>query len=266
MLRVKYWVLFCISFPVIAWQGWRLRRHAPRFPSASGDKPGKVIGRRDEGVDQSNILLLGLGDSIIAGVGAETTDQTLTAHLAKELAQLTQRSVEWRIAGWSGATAAEITQNWQSQSSSHSLDSNQKQFVLISVGVNNVTALHSTRRWREELIDLLSTVRDRYPQIQIILLGLPDFSCFPLLPRPLRHLLAVRRAVFDGIAKEYAEAQSDILFIENDLNPSPTDFADDGYHPSAESYVLWARHIVTVLDTTLSLAPKRTPSKEEGVL
>lgn len=262
MRRLWYWSLVLTSIPVLAIQGWHLRRSAPRFAAAEGERTGIAFaqecgndGDRQENDRQENELihLLGLGDSIIAGVGAAQIQDSLTACVANEMAILSKKNIHWAAAGWSGATATELMQHWQQHRAEAKENALQTHIVLISVGVNDVTALHSTQRWRKDLNALLDKVRWIYPEALVCVLGLPDFSCFPLLPFPLNRVLAVRRKIFDQCAREVLSNKPRMIFVANEFKPGKSDFSADGYHPSEASYIVWAQQIVAVLSKCLAL-------------
>ena len=72
---------FHALLPAIAWQGLRLRRTALRAPAAAGPAHGTTG-------SGPPLVLLGLGDSIVAGVGIERTEHALPGRTAGALARL----------------------------------------------------------------------------------------------------------------------------------------------------------------------------------
>ena len=73
------WAFSLIILPVLLWQGWRTRQSAVRLPDALPPTQGCFR----EG--SAGPTILGLGDSVIAGVGVERLDDALTACVAREL-------------------------------------------------------------------------------------------------------------------------------------------------------------------------------------
>ncbi len=225
--RLGFWILL----PVSALQGLRLRRTAIRLPEASGARTG-VCGQGEA------LYLLALGDSIIAGVGTGHMAFSLPVQFAQALAETRQCAVHWQVNGKNGADISDLR---------HSIgqlpDDVKANVILISIGVNDVTGLSSTRQWRSRLEQLVVEIRNRWPQARVIFAGLPPMGCFPLPPQPLRFTLGQRAASLDAIAAGVIAAQSGMLHIATDINPLQDEFCADGFHPSADSCAIWAKQL-----------------------
>jgi lysophospholipase L1-like esterase len=225
--RVGFWLFL----PVSAVQGLWLRKTATRLPEASGDRTG-VCGQG------TPIYLLAMGDSIIVGVGTGTTDRSLPVQFAQALAEIQRGSVQWRLEGKNGADISHLRQRI------NRLDQNQKaDLILISIGVNNVTGLSSTREWRSQFKALVAELNTKWPKARVIFTGLPPMGRFPLPPQPLRFTLGLRAASFDRIAAEVVSQHSSMLHVPTDIDPVEQEFCEDGFHPSAESCAYWAKEL-----------------------
>jgi lysophospholipase L1-like esterase len=225
--RVGFWLFL----PVSAVQGLWLRKTATRLPEASGDRTG-VCGQG------TPIYLLAMGDSIIVGVGTGTTDRSLPVQFAQALAEIQRGSVQWRLEGKNGADISHLRQRI------NRLDQNQKaDLILISIGVNNVTGLSSTREWRSQFKALVAELNTKWPKARVIFTGLPPMGRFPLPPQPLRFTLGLRAASFDRIAAEVVSQHSNMLHVPTDIDPVEQEFCEDGFHPSAESCAYWAKEL-----------------------
>ncbi len=222
--RVGFWLLL----PLSAVQGLWLRHTATRLPEAEGARTG-VCGHGEE------LRLLALGDSIIAGVGTGSVENSLPVQFANALAAIRKCSVRWRVMGANGADISGLRQGV-------SLLAHQQQadVILISIGVNDVTGLSSTRRWRFQVNKLVSELREKWPQARVIFVGLPPMGQFPLPPQPLRFTLGQRASTLDAIAADIISQQTLMLHIPTDINPLEQEFCEDGFHPSAESCANWA--------------------------
>lgn len=236
--RIGFWLFL----PLSALQGLWLRFTATRLPEASGDRTGKS----GQG---AQLDLLALGDSIIAGVGTGCMDRSLPVQFARALAEDRARCVHWRVEAANGADISDLRQ-WISK-----LDRRQKaDVILISIGVNNVTGLSSTRYWRFQLNALVVELKRKWPRAQVIFAGLPPMQRFPLPPQPLRFTLGFRAAVLDDIAASVISQQTNMLHIPTDLDPLAQEFCEDGFHPSAKACGTWANALVQRLKSdTLSL-------------
>ena len=109
-------------------------------------------------------------------------------------------------------------------------------YVVISVGVNDVTGLTTTRQWRRNLSRLLRALHARYPTAKIALAGLPPLHGFPLLPQPLRAVFGLRGRALDEALSDTIGDLANCKHVLIDFDPKTGKFADDGYHPSEEGY------------------------------
>lgn len=128
--------------PLLLAQGRLVRRRAPRLPGALGPAAGRVDGR------EPALRLLVLGESTVAGVGADSHEEALAGQLAHALAAHTGRAVEWRAAGQIGATAHEALTLLSS------VPATPVDATLVALGVNDSLRLHSPRRWTADLTPL----------------------------------------------------------------------------------------------------------------
>jgi len=222
--RLAFW----LSLPVSALQGLRLRRTALRLPEASGERSG-ASGQGDE------IDLLAIGDSIIAGVGTGSMENALPVRFAEALAASLERTVRWRAEGANGADIADLL-----ACISRLPEDCKADVILVSIGVNDVTGLSSTRHWRLQLGQLVDDIRRRWPRAGVVFAGLPPMGSFPLPPQPLRFTLGHRAATLDAIAAGVISAQPGMLHVPTEINPLEHDFCEDGFHPSAQSCAFWA--------------------------
>jgi lysophospholipase L1-like esterase len=222
--RLGFWMLL----PLSAVQGLRLRHTATRLPEATGVRTG-VCGHGEE------LHLLALGDSIIAGVGTGSIKHSLPVQFANALASLRKCSVHWRVMGANGADISDLRHSIKLLSHQKRVD-----VILISIGVNDVTGLSSTRRWRFQVNQLVSELDMKWPQARVIFIGLPPMGQFPLPPQPLRFTLGQRAATLDAIAAGIIFRQVRMLHIPTDINPLEQEFCEDGFHPSAESCADWS--------------------------
>lgn len=225
--RLFFWLLL----PVTAIQGLWLRRKALRLPGAPGERRGSCG-------DGRTIHLLALGDSIIDGVGTDHVEESLPVQFACALAEQLERRVDWLIEGQTGNTIDDVMNCLEAVEESYAAD-----IVLLSVGVNNVTGLTSTRCWRSKLEELLGRLGGRFPDARIIFAGLPPMSRFPLPPQPLRFSLGLRATTLDRIASSVIARHPNARHVPTLINPAQHGFCEDGFHPSAESCTLWAREL-----------------------
>ena len=223
--HLGFWVLL----PLSAVQGLWLRRSAIRLPEATGARSG-ISGHGKE------LHLLAMGDSIIAGVGTGIMERSLPVQFAAALARARHCCVHWQIEGANGADISDLQRNIETSKAGQKAD-----VILISIGVNDVTGLSSTRYWRCQVTQLVLKLRKHWPKAKIIFAGLPPMERFPLPPQPLRFTLGLRATTLDSIAAGIISRQVGMLHIPTDINPLTQEFCGDGFHPSAESCAIWAK-------------------------
>jgi lysophospholipase L1-like esterase len=227
--------LFWLSLPLLLPQGLWVRRTAQRLPPAAGPTQG-VVGHGD----MRRLLLV--GDSIIAGVGVPQLTDALPGQLARAFATRKDCRVQWQALGNNGATSADLLAMLGQLESLSSAD-----WVFVSVGVNDVTQLTGTQRWRSNLQALLLALARHSPQAQIMLAGVPPMGRFPGLPTPLRQVFGWRAARLDVVGQALAAALPRVLHLATPVPDDPSAFASDGYHPNAEACRVWAEAVAAAM-------------------
>lgn len=233
-------ILFWLTLPLVIPQAWYVKKTALRLPAAKGRNAGTIAKQKT-----NTIRLIGIGDSVIAGVGVSEHQQALTAQVATELASSYQRTTHWLAQGENGATANDIYQQLSVTTLSKA------DIFLLSIGVNDVTSLTPLRRWRYNLQAIINQLQQAAPQAQIIMLGVPPMAEFPLLPKPLNYLLGHRAKQLSTIAQQQLSQISRGLYIPLAVPLTAEFIADDGYHPSQFACSQLAKHIVAQLPQTI---------------
>lgn len=240
-------LLFWVVFPFLVPQALYVRRTAPRFAPAAGPAAGSVG-------DGAQARLLAIGDSIIAGVGASDLTRALVGQTANALANARQCRIAWRALGRSGYDSARILEDLVPRLPSNAFD-----YVIVSVGVNDITGLTSIRQWRRNLAALLRALREHSPDALIAVAGMPPLHGFPLLPQPLRAAFGMRARVFDKAATKLVNGHERCTHVPLDFEPEPSKFSPDGYHPSEESYTEFGRHMAESLLGLAQASQPKTP-------
>ncbi len=239
-------LLFWPAILLLAPQALYVRRTAPRFAPADGPTSG-ACGRGSEA------RLLAIGDSIVAGVGVSTLSRGLVGRTAGPLSELLAKSIHWQALGVSGYDSARVIGDLVPQ-----LPKEQFDYVVVSVGVNDITGLKTLRSWRQNLSILLDALSAHSPDAVIAVAGMPPLHGFPLLPQPLRATLGMRARVFDGVARDVIGRRRNVVHVPLDFDPTPEQFSADGYHPSEESYIDFGRR------TAEAMAALRQDGIESG--
>ncbi|MFD9962983.1 SGNH/GDSL hydrolase family protein [Amycolatopsis sp. NPDC058986] len=225
--------------PVLVAQAVRVRRSTPRLPGAAGPARGFVPG---SGVP---IRLAVVGESTVDGVGAGSHEEALTGQLARVLAD-GGRPVAWQAVGRTGANARVVRDELVPLVQPADV-------VVVALGVNDTIELHSAARYRRDLLEVVVSLRRRLGAIPIVLAGVPPMGCFPVLPRPLRSVLARRSGALDAAAAELAVLPAvEYAPMSPDLLEAAA-FADDRFHPGPTGYRRWAEHLGAVTARVLGV-------------
>lgn len=218
--------------PLLLMQGRRVRHTTPKLPEPDGPREGCLgFGRP--------VSLLIVGDSAAAGVGATHQQLALSGNLLATLARA--HSTTWRLLARTGDSSGDLILALTRQ------PAEQFDWVVVSIGVNDVTGLTRSANWVRNLHVLEQLLVSRYRASHILFSSLPPMHLFPALPQPLRWWLGQRAIKLNRLLADFChESQvSHIVSI-----PYQTDLAlmaDDGFHPGTEAYKIWADRIYSTM-------------------
>ena len=227
--------LFWMSVPLLLPQAMGVRRTALRFGPAAGPTSGSA----GEGPRRT---LLALGDSIIAGVGASELSRALVGQTAGHLASLERTHVDWHAYGHIGFSTKKFLEHYEG-----GLPHADPDYIVISLGVNDVTSLTTGARWTAGLRQILLLCRETYARATIAVAGIPPFGIFPLLPEPLRTVIGRRGEAFDELARALIRGFPNTVHVPIDTDLAAGSFSADGFHPSEQGYVDFGRGVAEAL-------------------
>jgi hypothetical protein len=124
------WIYKMMLGPVLLAQGKKMRRTALRLPEAAGQRTGVVL---CEG-NKSELKLLFVGDSTMAGVGVEHQIAALAFQVASILAKLLGQRVRWQLVAKSGVNTSQAFEFAKGQELSPA------DVLVTALGVNDVTS------------------------------------------------------------------------------------------------------------------------------
>jgi lysophospholipase L1-like esterase len=220
-----------LLLPIAVLQGLWVLQRTPRLPSPVGRG-----GRYGVGLG-SPMRVVGLGDSIMAGTGVREQCDSLTATYARLLQERLQRDVEWRVHGFNGATSASVL---------HKLAPGvpAAHVYVLSVGVNDVTRGVDADRFARNFEALVKLLHRKSAAATILFGGLPPLECFPVLPWPLRSILAQRARDFQQSAVEIAARHERVLCFRFPSVMPAGQLASDGFHPAESACQRWAEGLL----------------------
>jgi lysophospholipase L1-like esterase len=223
IVSLAFWPLFALLIPQALW----VKRSAKRF----SPPPGARSGTTGSGPVRR---LVGLGDSVIDGVGCSSLATGLIGRTAEALSVRSDCSVEWSASARTGARTRSIRRSLLPGAAIEQAD-----FVVVSTGVNDVTGLTPLDEFGSQLEQLLADIRKRSPAAVIAVNGIPPMHRFPGLPQPLRLTLGLRARQLDAVVAQVADHSEKVCRVAIEFGTADravaARFAPDGYHPSEAS-------------------------------
>lgn len=221
--------------PFLYVQGQITRWKIGVLPGAAGE----TSGRTDASNNGNAVRLLVLGESTVAGLGARDHEHALAGRFAHYLAKAIGRPVEWKVVGKNGVTARRTLEDLLPLVPDGKFD-----FVLLGLGGNDVLKLSSPRKWRRDMLELLSLLRKRNDASEIFITNCPMIIESPALPEPIRSILWRLSQMHDRNIREFSQSLAGITYYPQPKEIDSENFFADGIHPSEEGYDRWARAMV----------------------
>ncbi|WP_286267517.1 SGNH/GDSL hydrolase family protein [Thalassotalea atypica] len=222
---------YIITFPIWFVQAILVKQRAIKLPEAAGTRMHQI--------DDVPCVAV-IGDSVAAGVGVEDINSSLVGALKNKLMKLTTDNISWYVYAKSGDKLKDLTAKL------NDIDV-QADYIVISIGVNDVTAFTSADKWQYTMRQLFQKLITQSPNSKILLLAIPPMEQFPLLPNPLAKVLGSRSKKLNLVSEALCQKFHQVSFMRVDIEADESLFAIDGYHPSAKSCKMLANKIVDEL-------------------
>lgn len=251
--RAPVWVAVSVGAGVVAVVAYdarrllRLRRDAPR--DATPLDHTALVG---EGLAQPLDLLV-LGDSAAAGYGNADPRDAFPYQVGARLAATLGARVRVDSLAESGASTRDVTCRQVPRARGSGVD-----VVILSVGVNDALGRRRSSTVRTDTLALVEAVGAAVPGARTVLVGCPDLSCAPGLPRPANRVIGWRcRRVRAGQAAAAAEAR--VPFVAHPRAPQATMFGPDGLHPGPAGQAVAAAAVAAALGSSRNDRPHDHP-------
>jgi lysophospholipase L1-like esterase len=188
--------------------------------------------------DGEPLTLVVLGDSSVAGVGADAAEDTLTYGVAKALSD--QYRVSLHALGVSGSRLSHVVLDQLPQ-----VEGLEPDIVLVCVGTNDVTHGTTLREAKRQLRLLVAGLAEVAPNARVIVSGLPPAETAAAFHRPLRDLLGLRALLFTRLYRAELTPHGISVFDIAKLTKSAFHgkremFSADLFHPSSAGYAFLA--------------------------
>ena len=227
-------------YPLIATQGLYVKFRAAQLCEAAGPREG-VVGRGRP------LRVLIVGDSSAAGVGVAHQSEGLAGHFTDHLKD--SHEVRWKLVARCGDTTAHSLRRLEE------VPAEPYDVALTALGVNDAKNGVPLALWQKRTDALHDMLVNRFGARLVIASGLPPVQDFPLLPDPLRPVLARRCQQFDAALQEVVATRGQVRHLRGDIRLTPQLMAEDGFHPKGEVYREWARRAAQIVAQNPVVAP-----------
>lgn len=215
--------------PFLLLQGQITRWKVGILPDAAGDRTGEY----GEGDGAASLFVI--GESTVAGLGARTHDRALAGQFARELSEHIGRPVEWHVVGKNGVTARRTIDELLPQMPDKQFD-----YILVGLGGNDVMKLSSPVKWRRDMTELLSMLRERNPGAVIFISNCPMIVYSPIMPEPVKTILWQLSRMHDANIREFTADMDRVFYYPQPADVQLDGFFADGIHPSEQGYADWS--------------------------
>ncbi|MDW3193671.1 MAG: SGNH/GDSL hydrolase family protein [Cytophagales bacterium] len=258
MLKIylRYWlgVLLTIPLlPILYVQGKRVKANVPSLPEATGTD-GLV---RSNNAEETWKLLV-IGESTMAGVGVKTHEEGFSGTLARELSQLMEKNIEWKVFAKSGYTAREVREKLIP-----SIDeATCPDLIVIGLGGNDSFTLNTPWGWKKQMSLLVEEIRNRFPNTAIMIGSLPPIKEFAAFTPLMKWVIGNLCEILGETLKVAVQNQSQVAYHHQvitfeqwkrnfNIEAKDEDFFSDGVHPSKLTYQTMARDMAHFINEQL---------------
>ena len=230
--------------PIVYIQGRIIKKKVPKLPEAIGIE-GKVS--RDT---HRKLRLLCLGESSMAGVGANTHEEAIGGSLAKSLALKLNAQVYWRVYARNGYTAKRLRFKILPKITERDFD-----IIVVALGANDAFAFNSPKTWRKNIISMLKDTQALFPKTPIVFMNMPPIKEFPAFSELIQFTVGNLVDMYGEVLEEVCTQLEEVHFSKElirmaswqekyQIHGTASDFFSDGVHPSKLTYQVWAKDVV----------------------
>jgi len=225
------YLIISLFFPLLWFQGMRLKREVPRLPTP-GDCPfGICKGKGKE------FNILGVGESPMAGVGIAKHAFTLTGLTAVRLNKSLGNSVNWKILAESGLSMKNLNKLIGKQLGENA------DLVLVSMGGNDVFQLTPPWVWKKNINTCVKLLFQNYKKPLILFSPVPPVGRFPAIPNPLRITFGFWEFLLQASLAQAINSMDNAYLLDEVFPEGKEYYLEDGIHPSSLAYDPWSEKL-----------------------
>jgi len=192
------------------------------------------------------LIYVALGDSLTAGVGVDSYEQSFPYLLAQKVSE-TDNKVILSDRSIPGAKVADLQKSLVEKAIQDKPD-----IITILIGVNDIhnhTSKDSFKKNYEEILNRLT----KETKAKVYLVNIPYIGASNLIFPPFAQYYNWQTQEFNAVIKNLADSYG-VKYIDL-YSPTITKFSQNGlhyspdlFHPSAEGYAIWSQIIYDAFD------------------
>jgi lysophospholipase L1-like esterase len=196
-----------------------------------------------------SIAWVWLGDSLSAGVGADSAEESFPWQTAAEVAVRVGRDVQVFCVAVPGATSLDVLAGQVPRAITVLSEG---MTAIVAVGCNDVLRMVRPSQFRVTYEMIVRTLADT--GADVVAVGVPDLgSMLAVMAQPLRSIVGLVGRRFDKAVRDVAN-DTGATYVAIHGMPSgggrPRDrvaLSADGWHPSGAGYRIWAEEVASYL-------------------
>lgn len=236
--------------PLLYFQGKNIRKNVPTLPEAK-----ETIGFVNNNFS-SDLHILTIGESTIAGVGVDYHKNGFTGALATTLSTKLQKNIHWRVYARSGYTVAKVTTKIIPKIEETKVD-----IIVIGMGGNDAFTLNSPKKWLKDIENLINSIQKKFPEMPIYFTNMPPIKEFPAFTKTIKFVIGNLVEILGSELKNYLKSKKNIFYYDevitlknwskrNNLSHKNSSlYFSDGVHPSELTYKIWAKEMATFISS-----------------
>jgi len=240
VISILVYLIIGLLFPLLWYQGMRLKREVPRLP-LPGDSPFGICKGKDK-----EFKILGLGESPMAGVGIAKHSLTLTGLTAVKLNKLLGCSVKWEILAESGLSLKNLNKLIGEQLGKNA------DLVLVSMGGNDVFQLTPPWVWKNNINTCVKLLFEKENKPLILFSPVPPVGRFPAIPNPLRITFSFWGLLLQASLAQTINSMDNAYLLDERFPEGKEYYLEDGIHPSPLAYDPWSEKLAIMTLELLS--------------
>ena len=243
----RYFLGAIISIPLLPllyFQGKNIRKRIPKLPEAKNPE-GSVNTHFNE-----TLHLLTIGESTIAGVGADFHQNGFTGALAETLSNRLKKHIQWKVYAKSGYTVKHLCTKIIPKIKERSFD-----MIVIGMGGNDAFTLNSPKKWISDIDRLVHLLQINYPATPIFFTNMPPIKEFPAFTKSIQFVIGNLVEILGKELQNFTKNKEAVFYFneiitlekwskKNSLSSDNASiYFSDGMHPSELTYRIWGEEM-----------------------